>query len=72
MNKQPIDQALDSDLRLSQHAIERAAKRARELARQTGTSVVVSRNGVIELLSPDQELPELSVQEPTTPYGNKP
>lgn len=53
MNNLPINQALDSDLRLSQQALERAAKRAHELARATGTFIVVSRNGVIEHLTPE-------------------
>lgn len=52
MNKLPIDQARDSDLRFSQQAMERAAKRAHDLARSTGTFIVVSRNGVIEHLTP--------------------
>jgi hypothetical protein len=52
MNKLPIDQARDSDLRFSQQALERAAHRAHELARSTGTFIVVSRNGVVEHLTP--------------------
>lgn len=52
MNKLPIDQARDKDLRLSQQALERAAQRAHDLARSTGTFIVVSRNGVIEHLTP--------------------
>lgn len=52
MNKQPIEVARDSDLRLSRVAIERAARRARELAVQTGTALVVSRHGVVELVPP--------------------
>ena len=57
MNKQPIEKALDPDLRLSVAEMQRAALRARELARTTGTRIVVSRNGLIELLEPDA--PEL-------------
>ncbi len=57
MNKRPIAQAHDAGLRISVAAIERAAQRARELARRTGTTIVVSRNGVIEHLDPDA--PEL-------------
>jgi len=52
MSAKPIDQALDSDLRLSKIALERAALRAREVAEKTGTFLVVSRNGVIEYLKP--------------------
>ena len=52
MNKQPIEQAHDRDLRLSQQALQRAAQRANDVARSTGTTIVVSRNGVIEHLTP--------------------
>jgi hypothetical protein len=53
MNKLPIDQAHDRDLRLSQQAMERAAQRAHALAKTTGTAIVVSRNGVVEHLTPE-------------------
>ena len=53
MNKLPIDQARDRDLRLSQVALQRAAQRARDVARATGTTIVVSRDGVIEHLNPE-------------------
>lgn len=53
MNQKPISEAKDMDLRLSMVALERAAKRARELAEQTGTDLIISRNGVIERLSPN-------------------
>ncbi|MES2148357.1 MAG: hypothetical protein V4508_01065 [Pseudomonadota bacterium] len=53
MNKQPIDQARDRDLRLSQVALQRAAQRAHELAKTTGTTIVISRGGVIEHLKPE-------------------
>ncbi len=52
MNKLPIEQAKDPDLRLSQVALIRAAQRARDLAAVTGTDLVISRNGVIEHLTP--------------------
>ena len=70
MNKQPIENARDADLRLSSQALQRAAQRARELARQTGTAIVVSRRGVIETIRPDSGAP--GVQEPTAPYGKTP
>jgi hypothetical protein len=53
MNKRPIEEADDRDLRLSYVALQRAAQRARELAAATGTALVVSRDGVIEHLTPD-------------------
>ena len=47
-NTKTIDQANTADLRGSWPALHRAAQRARELAAQTGTELVVNRNGVIE------------------------
>ena len=52
MNKQPISQAMDRDLRLSQVAMQRAAQRAQDLAKATGTAIVISHDGVIEYLIP--------------------
>ena len=52
MNTKPIATAHDVDLRLSVAAMHRAAQRARELALQTGTAIVISRQGVIETISP--------------------
>ena len=72
MNKQPIETARDADLRLSTQAMQRAARRARELAAQTGTAIVVSQDGVIEYIHPRQEATESFVQEQTPPYGGKP
>ena len=71
MNKQPIEQAHDTDLRLSQTAMRRAAQRARELAQQTGTAIVVSHDGIIEYLKPESENTATSVQEQPPPYGDK-
>lgn len=72
MNKQAIDTARDDDLRLSPQAMQRAAQRARELAAQTGTAIVVSHHGVIEYIHPRQEAAASLVQEQTPPYGGKP
>jgi hypothetical protein len=33
--------------------LQRAAQRARELAKQTGTVIVISRNDVVEHIRPD-------------------
>jgi hypothetical protein len=71
MNKQSIDTARDADLRLSPQAMQRAARRARELAAQTGTAIVISHNGVIEHIHPRQDAGELLVQDPPAPYGDK-
>ncbi|QJD99444.1 hypothetical protein HH212_04920 [Massilia forsythiae] len=56
MNKRPIEQAHDPDLRLSQIAMQRAAKRAYDLARMTGTTIVVSHHGIIEHLTPESSV----------------
>jgi hypothetical protein len=55
MNHQPIENARDADLRLSEVALQRAARRARKIAARTGTTIVISRNGVIEHVRPDVE-----------------
>jgi hypothetical protein len=55
MNHQPIENARDADLRLSEVALQRAARRAREIAARTGTRIVISRHGVIEHVKPDLE-----------------
>lgn len=72
MNKRPIETARDPVLRLSRQALLRAAKRAREVALQTGTEIVISRNGVVELLDPATEAAPLSVQAVVPPYRIKP
>jgi len=72
MNKQPIETARDADLRLSPQAMQRAARRARELAIQTGTAIVVSRNGVIEHIRPRPETASPHMREPPAPYGDEP
>ena len=61
MNKQPIEQAKDRDLRLSQVALQRAAQRARDVAAATGTTLVISRNGVLEHVAPKSPASQKSV-----------
>lgn len=64
-----MDPTQDQDLQNSMAAMQRAALRAREIARQTGTLLVVSRNGVVEWLEPDApEFEMQSVQEPAAMY----
>lgn len=53
MNRQPISHAKDPDLRFSHVALQRAAHKARELAEQTGTRLVVSHKGHVEYITPD-------------------
>lgn len=71
MNPKPISSARDSDLRLSPAAMTRAAERARLLAAQTGTLLIVSRNGVIERVRPGLVGEPHAVQEALMPYGPK-
>lgn len=72
MNTKTIDQASTADLRGSWPALQRAAQRARELAAQTGTELVVSRNGVIERIKPQPDTVRLRVQEAPAPYKDAP
>jgi hypothetical protein len=55
MNRQPISLAHDADLRLSEDALRRAAKRARVIARQTGTQLVYCYHGEVLRISPDEQ-----------------
>ena len=70
MNKQPIEQARDADLRFSKVALQRAAHQAVELARRMGMTVVVSRDGVVEHVQPDA-LRTMQVQDSVATYGEK-
>jgi hypothetical protein len=69
MNTKPIESARDSDLRLSHAALQRAALRARELALQTGTSIVVVQHGVLKQIHPAAQGTPLTVQAPVAPCG---
>lgn len=70
MNPKPIEQARDADLRLSFVALQRAARRAREIAEQTGTAIVISRDGILEYCQPKEES-ALIIQQPSAPYNEK-
>lgn len=52
MNDRPIEQAVDADLRLSIVALRRAAHRARDIARRTGTDLVVVEHGKLLHIAP--------------------
>lgn len=54
MNTQPLNQAKDEDARQVETALRRAAQKARLLAEQTHTPLVVVRDGqlLVELVSP--------------------
>lgn len=45
MSEQPVSRLPDADMQAVPAALLRAARRAREIARQTGTAVVVVRDG---------------------------
>ena len=66
----PIEQSTNPDLRGSWPALLRAAQRARALAIQTGTAIVVCRNGGIEHIRPEPESASSHVQEPSEPFGD--
>jgi len=52
-----IENARNADIRGSWPALLRAAQRARAIAAQTGTAIVVTRNGVMEHIYPGREAP---------------
>lgn len=58
MNKKPIESARDADIRQSAAAMKRAAQRARAIATQTGTYLVVSEKGKVRHVSPTAVKPE--------------
>lgn len=52
MNSKTLETSHYPDLPLSMVALERAAKRAKEIAARTGTAVIVERAGRIERIFP--------------------
>jgi hypothetical protein len=58
----------NADMQAAPAALRRAARRAREIARRTGTRVVVVHDGVVRKLDPDG--PELqSADDDLRPQG---
>jgi hypothetical protein len=55
MNQNAIEQAKDRDMAGSIHAIRRAAKRARQVAAQTGTALVVRHGEQIDRVTVTDE-----------------
>lgn len=55
MNQQPISSAHDADLRVSEDALHRAAKRARTIAHQTKTQLVYCYQGEVLRISPEDQ-----------------
>lgn len=68
MNRKSIDRATNADLRGSWQAIQRAALRARQVAAQTNTELVIGREGQVELIKPTSPLENLQVQESSVSY----
>lgn len=54
MNQRSLDQVKNFDISASFEALKRAARRARELARQTQTALVISEDGRVKLIKPDE------------------
>lgn len=54
MSNKPLAQSSDPDLRNSQTALLRAARKARELARQTGTQLIITYGGSVRHIAPGQ------------------
>lgn len=67
MNPKNISEAKDPDLRASMAAMGRAAELARKTAIQTGTNLIVMRNGKIVRIPP-QELSQ-HTQTPPPPQA---
>lgn len=64
MNGRPISEAKDPDLRNVEAALKRAAIRAREIAKSTGTKLVVNRGGKTILIEPDDiDMPDIETPE---------
>lgn len=74
MNKKPLKDAQDSDLRGSWPALIRAGERARRIAAQTQTAVVYSENGKLihRYMNESAALSKTGTQEPEIPYSTNP
>ena len=47
MSDIPVSKLADADMQAAPAALARAAQRAREIARQTGTPIVIVRDGIL-------------------------
>lgn len=70
--KKPISHASTAVLRGSLPALQRAAQRARERAVQTGTKLVISRDGVIQRIELSTSVAEVQVREDREQYKDAP
>ena len=69
MSPRPLDSARNADIPASFEALKRAAQRAREVARQTGTAPVIGEDGHVRLIAPPPESAAARVNEPSSHYG---
>ncbi len=67
-DQHPIEYARNPLLRSASVALQRAAIRARIIAAQTGTYLVISRNGMVELVDPGSPSPADHVHESSASY----
>lgn len=71
MTERMIEDTKDADLRGIESALLRAAQRARERARITGTRLVFSQNGVLKFAEPERLEPvSQEVADQTGRYGD--
>ena len=54
----PVSKLDDPDMQAVPDALYRAARRAHKIARQTGTGVIVMRDGEVVEIEPDPEMYE--------------
>lgn len=66
MSKPLESQLPDPDMQEAPRALLRAAQRAREIAKRTGTGVVVFRDGVVQEISPDDDEDDTTLLDRTT------
>lgn len=71
-NIRPIEEARNPLLCSANAALQRAAIRARLIAAQTGTCLVISRNGVVELVDPGSPSPADHAHECPASYTDAP
>jgi hypothetical protein len=71
-NPRPIEEARNPLLRSAQTALQRAAIRARSIAAQTGTYLVIGRDAVVEFVDPASQSSADRVHEPITSYTAAP
>ena len=66
MSKSLESRLPDTDMQEAPKALLRAARRAREIAKRTGTGVIVLRDGVVVEESPDDDADDFSASAHST------